>query len=611
MTTQADVLKKSTAQSDIVNLYSQTLRYHDAQKASTAKSYDGLITEWETTQYSNGTDFTLPGSTADRYTYSYSYDNFGRLTSSERFEGTSSSATNAFTERNLSFDGNGNILSLTRYGNGNSAIRDSLTYSYSGNRIERLYGAYNGQTISHIVQNNPVTGTAYYIYDGNGNMTLDALRNITLTYDINNLVSTISRNDTLLSTYFYLADGTKYKAIDKDNKGRAYIGPFSYALEKIGNTVFSYLEGIDTDSGRIMIVRKQSGNQTTADYTTAFFVKDHLGSTRVMLNAQGDILERNAYYPFGLQMNQGKAYPMLTERLPQLYIGYISPTPARRDIYNGKEIQATAGTDYLDYGFRQYDPTLARWFNIDPKAGKYLSMSPYNYCMGSPLYFVDPEGRTGDVKYYEDGTAVVTAKLYFYGNHASSELSKKIADNIASYWNGANAIITYKGKEYSVKFKIYYETVSEEDAINIAKNNKSARNNFIRIGEQKGKSSFASTPRFTDDGGNSFWFNIEDDLETSTTPSHEFGHGLGLKHDERNFANSTNKPNIMIPRETRYGPKWSFINPDGERVVDPKYRRVTSKNVKDAFYHNWGNFYKIPRISLNKIFNENGGEIKY
>jgi|GEM_PF-5984569 len=206
--------------------------------------------------------------------------------------------------------------------------------------------------------------------------------------------TTVSRNDTLLSTYHYLADGTKYKVMDPDNNGRVYIGPFFYTTAKAGNTVYSYLEGIDTDGGRIMIVRKQSGTQNTYDYTTAFFVKDHLGSTRVMLNAQGDILERNAYYPFGLQMNQGKAYPTLTERLPQLYAGYISSTPARRDIYNGKELQTAAGTDYLDYGFRQYDQTIARWFNIDPKAEKYLPITPYNYCAVNPVLLLDYHGDT-------------------------------------------------------------------------------------------------------------------------------------------------------------------------------------------------------------------------
>jgi len=91
-------------------------------------------------------------------------------------------------------------------------------------------------------------------------------------------------------------------------------------------------------------------------------------------------------------MNQGKAYPTLTERLQQLYTGYISPTPARRDLYNGKEIQTTAGTDYIDYGFRQYDPITARWMAVDPKAEKLYDKGTYIYCSNSPLLIIDLSG---------------------------------------------------------------------------------------------------------------------------------------------------------------------------------------------------------------------------
>ncbi len=376
---------------------------------------------------SNGTDFTLPGNTADRYIYAYSYDSFGRLTESARYAGFSVNPNNIFTEKNLTYDRNGNILTLTRYGNGNATIKDNFIYSYDGNQLKKFDGTFTGSAITHptLFGGNTIQtpGTADYIYDGNGNMTLDALRNITLTYDINNLISTVSRNDTLLSTYHYLADGTKYKVMDPDNNGRVYIGPFSYTTAKTGNIVYSYLEGIDTDGGRIMIVRKQSGTQNTYDYTTAFFVRDHLGSTRVMLNSQGDILERNAYYPFGLQMNQGKAYPTLTQRLPQLYSGYASSTPARRDLYNGKELQTAAGTDYLDYGFRQYDQTIARWFNIDPKAEKYLPLTPYNYCAGNPISFMDPQGDSLWINYKNNNYLYQNGAIY---NSDGSEYSGKV-----------------------------------------------------------------------------------------------------------------------------------------------------------------------------------------
>ena len=113
-----------------------------------------------------------------------------------------------------------------------------------------------------------------------------------------------------------------------------------------------------------------TNSQRSTSYTTLFFIRDHLGSIRAVTDAQGNILERNAYYPFGLQINQYMAFPTITTSLATLYPNSISSLPARRDLYNGKEIQTAAGTDYLYYGFRQYDTTSARWFNIDPMAEK-------------------------------------------------------------------------------------------------------------------------------------------------------------------------------------------------------------------------------------------------
>ena len=39
----------------------------------------------------------------------------------------------------------------------------------------------------------------------------------------------------VLSTYLYLADGSKYKIIDAAGNGRSYIGPFCLAIEKSGS----------------------------------------------------------------------------------------------------------------------------------------------------------------------------------------------------------------------------------------------------------------------------------------------------------------------------------------------------------------------------------------
>ena len=419
MTSQTDLLKKGTAESTHHNIYSQALRYHDAAKTSTTKSYDGLITEWEATQYSNGTDFTAAGTTQSKTTYAFSYDAFGRLTQSTRFASEATTSDNAFTERNLSYDKNGNLLSLTRYGN--TEIKDNFYYSYSGNRLKRLDGTFNGAAITHAAQTGTTqaSGTADYLYDGNGNMTYDALRHLALTYNLNNLVNTVSRNDTLLSTYTYLADGTKYKIIDAAGNGRSYIGPFCLAIEKSGSgssaETKAYLESIEKDGGRILAIEEETGSgtnsQRSTSYTTLFFIRDHLGSIRAVTDAQGHILERNAYYPFGLQTNQNQAFPTITTSLATLYPNSISSLPARRDLYNGKEIQTAAGTDYLDYGFRQYDPTAARWFNIDPMAEKYYIASPFSYCINTPILLIDREGNDIYLAGKNGSTVIIKTKL--------------------------------------------------------------------------------------------------------------------------------------------------------------------------------------------------------
>ncbi len=57
--------------------------------------------------------------------------------------------------------------------------------------------------------------------------------------------------------------------------------------------------------------------------------------------------------------------------------------------YNSKEEQFKLGTPYIDYGVRQYDPILGRWFAQDPLSEKYYGMSPYAFCAGNPVRYVD------------------------------------------------------------------------------------------------------------------------------------------------------------------------------------------------------------------------------
>ncbi len=399
--------KKGTA-----NIFSQTLRYYSPAKPNTTALYSGNISEWETVQGTN---------TAS--TYGFTYDTQGRLTSSDRYNGTSTAATQLYTERNISYDRNGNILTLKRISN--------FTYSYDGDKLSSLT-----RWVGDVAMNTP------YSYDGNGNMTFDGDQQIKLCYDINNLLHDVkkvintqsSEQEDLTAVYSYFADGTKYSIKDTNGNSRIYIGPFTlvrkdYPSANSGNTTVPHITllesadvlGSDARFAFSATPQAASGDTTyTIAYETLYLLKDHLGSIRTITDSQGNALERNDYYPYGLQTDLGRNYPALPEkyrmRMPASFSdfsqnGNAYPTissPAGkmlpyRLLYNGKELQLIAQTRLIDYGARQYDPTIARWNMMEPMTEQSMVISLFAYCTNNPTSLYDVFGLyPRGVVYYDN-----------------------------------------------------------------------------------------------------------------------------------------------------------------------------------------------------------------
>ena len=196
-------------------------------------------------------------------------------------------------------------------------------------------------------------------------MIKDTRKGLDFTYNELNLLSTVKTGSTLKATYYYLADGTKSIVRDAAMNGFGYLGSLTYKNSSAG----MQLEGSDFGEGRIL----KNGNS----YEVKYFLRDHLGSVRVIVNAaNGGVQERNDYYPFGSRV-ANSTFPISTNRHK----------------YNGKEEQTTGDLKYLDYGARMYDANLGRWHSLDPLAKKYYSLSPYNYCANNPLKYIDPDGK--------------------------------------------------------------------------------------------------------------------------------------------------------------------------------------------------------------------------
>ena len=105
-----------------------------------------------------------------------------------------------------------------------------------------------------------------------------------------------------------------------------------------------------------------------------FYIKDYQGNVRVVLNQANQPVEVNSYYPYG-----GLMASTTTE----------GTQPYK---YSTKELDRENGLDLYDSKARMYDPTIGRTPTQDPMAEKYYSKSPYLWCAGNPIKYVDPTG---------------------------------------------------------------------------------------------------------------------------------------------------------------------------------------------------------------------------
>ena len=327
-------------------------------------SYTGNITSW---QWQHKGD---PSGDGPQNRYEFTYDDLSRLTHTDQYVNGERVRQNV--ERHLSYDRNGNLLSMIRYENGEEQC--NMKYQYQGNHLYRYmedelvdvdFGADTVTMLPSVLRfENLKPWLALHEYDANGNVTKDWERGLDMSYNCLNLLEYASDNDANAINYCYLADGTKLSATTADDCGFSYRGSFTYRTDESSqpDRVF---ESTSFGGGRIV--------GTVDDETEVrYFLTDHLGSVRAVVNSGCEVLERNDYQPFGKRWNTASL-----------------PVSDNRDRFNGKEDQSFAGLPFSDYSARMYDRERGRWLSQDPLQQYH---SPYVFCGNNPICQIDPFG---------------------------------------------------------------------------------------------------------------------------------------------------------------------------------------------------------------------------
>jgi RHS repeat-associated protein len=263
----------------------------------------------------------------DAGTHNYSYDTRDRLTA-----GTHPS------QRNESY-------TLDDVGN-RTASHQSSSYTYQP--FNRLTAA-NSDT---------------YAYNLNGNLTskTDASGSWTYTWDFENRLKQASQSGGVTVTYAYDALGRRIQRTSSTAGTTKFVYDGADVLRDLdgsGNTIADYLNGPGIDNK----FRQTSGS------TALYFIQDHLGTTRALTDASGNIASSLGYDSYG-NVSSGSA--------------------STRYTYTGREADSDNGLMY--YRARWYDPQQGRFISEDPIGFDGGDVNVYSYVANSPVSKGDPFG---------------------------------------------------------------------------------------------------------------------------------------------------------------------------------------------------------------------------
>ena len=376
--------------------FGMTLEYYDSDYLRTGTSFQ-TTTNLGTTypnQYNGNirsSVWTNQGTAQTMSQFAYTYDNQSQLLSAiygtnNGSQSFTASATNAYLTNNISYDLNGNLLTLTRNNNnGTPQVKDNMQYNY-------LLNGQSAPTFNRLQTTiYPGTGQASrtYTYDAIGRITSMVPSGTGETtkyfcYDVFNHVTGVyasAGTSQPIVTYTYDDRGHRLQKINYNQTTYQPVTTTYYVRDAAGTTVSIYNNSTGTMQQEELPIygKGRVGNITIGGSTVSYDyeITDHLGNMRTtvsVVNGAFQTVSYADYYP------HGGVLPGANGNL-QMY----------RYQYQGQYAEADAETGYNSFDLRMYDPTTVTMIGPDPMEQDW---SPYMAMGNNHVNSIDPSGGT-------------------------------------------------------------------------------------------------------------------------------------------------------------------------------------------------------------------------
>jgi len=243
------------------------------------------------------------------------------------------------------------------------------------------------------------TSDVSFTYDANGNLIND--KGLSYVYDDANHLSEVrfASNTTLIAKYYYNAAGNRVKKVSG--------GVTTYY---IGDYLETRVKGAQRNDTSYYFANAERVARKDPDGSKYYYHGDHLGSTHIVTNASGAVVESVAYLPYGeTQSKTGSGSNYL---------------------YTDQELDPESGLYYYDA--RYYSPEIMRFVEPDSVIQDLYNpqnLNRYSYVLNNPIKYTDPTGHIIPLLFAALVVGGVAAEIiYAYNNPVNPSDSGDLVD---------------------------------------------------------------------------------------------------------------------------------------------------------------------------------------